>query len=400
MTYKELENIKDESVFIFGAGLIGRTFAYDMVSLSGHIVEGYFDNKIPDGTIVDTGKKDIKVFSLDYLYREKNKIRLFLAVGDKNQKEIIKKFKKYGIEDYIVIDFFALQEFAESVLASGDEGVIERYKVIVDDAEYLKRQYKVRLGERLNLEHPRGFNEKIQWLKLHDRQPGYVQLVDKYAVKELISKTIGEKYVVPTLGVWNHFDDIDFETLPNEFVLKCTHDSGSVVVVKDKKNMDKETVKEKLERALSKNWYWGAREWPYKNVTPRIMAEKYLKSNGYDNLIVYKFMCFNGVPKIIQVIQDDKTKEESIDYFDVKWNLLDMRQGFPNSKKHLSKPHSLSQMIKLAADLSKGIRFVRVDFFEVDNSPVFSEFTFYSDAGFSEFKPKCWGQVLGDYISI
>lgn len=268
------------------------------------------------------------------------------------------------------------------------------------DKAYLKLMFKVRMGKKLNLKNPQTFNEKLQWLKLYDRKPKYTMMVDKFEVKKYISEKIGEEYVISTLGVWDKFDDIDFEKLPNQFVLKCTHDSGGLVICKDKSKLDIAFAKQKIERSLKKNYYWHGREWPYKNVKPRIIAEKLMKDGDNSYLPVYKFMCFNGQPLIIQTIQNDKQPNESVDYFDIEWNLLNIKQNFPNSENPLARPKELEQMRALAEKLSKGHAFIRVDLYVINGKLYFSEYTFYSDCGLVPFYPEKWDDVLGQWISL
>lgn len=185
------------------------------------------------------------------------------------------------------------------------------FKWIPDDT-YLRLAYRIRMGKKLNLDHPRTFNEKLQWLKLYDRKPEYTTMVDKYEAKQWVASRIGEEYIIPTLGIWDHFDEIDFDALPNQFVLKCTHDSGGLVICRNKATLDKEKAKKKLDHCLRNNYFWGMREWPYKNVKPRIIAEKYMEDSAgraellddkstYNGLTDYKFFCINGKPRFVYV---------------------------------------------------------------------------------------------------
>lgn len=271
----------------------------------------------------------------------------------------------------------------------------------MSDKTYLKMIYRIIMKEKLNVDNPVTFTEKMQWLKIYDHNPEYTVMVDKYGVKKYIADRIGEEYVVPLLGVWDKFEDIDFESLPEQFVLKCTHDSGGLVICKDKSNLDIAAARAKINKSLKRNYYRNFREWPYKNVKPRIIAEQYMEDeNSFESLNVYKIMTFNGVPKIIQAIKNDKTKNESIDYFDTSWNLMDMRQNYPNSEVPVQKPHNLEAMLLLAEKLAKGFSFLRVDFYEVNGKVYFSEFTFYSDAGMEKFKPDKWNKELGDWIKL
>lgn len=265
---------------------------------------------------------------------------------------------------------------------------------------WLSWQFKKKFGRKINWENPTTFNEKLQWLKVYNRNPIHTEMVDKYAVKKLVSDLIGEKYIIPTLGVWDRFEDIDFDVLPDQFVLKCTHDSGGLVIVRDKSKMDKAAAKKKFKIALNRNPYDVTREWPYKNVRPRIIAEQYMQDGETSCLPVYKILNFGGEPKIIQAIQNDKTPEESIDYFDTNWNKLDLRQNYPNSATPLERPAALEEMLSLAERLSGGMPLVRTDFYTVNGKVYFSEFTFFSDSGFAKFNPPEWDDKLGGWITL
>ena len=271
---------------------------------------------------------------------------------------------------------------------------------ILPDSLYLRLKYFIRMKKMLNIKRPQTFNEKLQWLKLHDRNPEYTKMVDKYEVRKYIAEKIGEEHLIPLLGVWDSFEEIDFDKLPAQFVLKCTHDSGGLVVCKDKSKLNLELSRKKINKCLKTNYYWHAREWPYKNVKPRIIAEQLMKDGDNNFLPVYKFFCFSGVPKIIQTIQNDKQPNESIDYFDTDWKLLNIRQNYPNSEAPMEKPEQLSKMLKIVECLSKGIKFVRVDLYSINNKVYFSEFTFYSDAGFAKFHPEKQDYIIGSYIDL
>lgn len=269
----------------------------------------------------------------------------------------------------------------------------------LSDEVFLKKWYFLMLNQELNLDNPQTFNEKMQWLKINDRRSEYTMMVDKYRAKIYVAKIIGEEHIIPTLGVWSNYDEIDFSELPNQFVLKSTHDSGGVVIIDNKDKLGA-AVKEKLERSLKNNYYYRGREWPYKNVKPRIIAEKYMQDGNHAYLPVFKIFCFNGVPKIIQSIQNDKQADETIDYFDTDWNLLELKQNFPNSKTPLEKPQKLNEMLELAKKLAGDRPFIRVDFYIIDNVVYFSEFTFYSDSGFQKFEPADWDFRLGSWIEL
>ena len=275
-----------------------------------------------------------------------------------------------------------------------------RFLRFIPDAFMLRLEYAIKLRKWLNLKNPKTFNEKLQWLKLHNRKPIHTTMVDKITAKPYAAAQIGEEYVVPTLGVWDHFDDIDFDSLPERFVLKCNHDSGSVVLCRDKNTFDKDGARALLTRQLGHNAYYFGREWPYKNVKPQIFAEVFLQDGAYEFLPVYKIFCFNGQPKLIQTIQNDKQPDETVDYFDTDWKRLDIRQDFPNSADPVKKPEKLQQMLELAGKLSAGEPFLRIDFYVVNGKLYFSEFNFFTDAGFGEFTPESWDAVLGSWLNL
>jgi len=272
---------------------------------------------------------------------------------------------------------------------------------LLSDEIYLKILYRVRMGKKLNLKNPTCFNEKLQWLKLYDRKPLYTTLVDKYAVRQYIKDKIGEEYLIPLVGgPWKSFDEIDFDALPNQFVLKCTHDSGGLVICRDKSKLDRDAARKKISGCLKLNYYFGGREWPYKNVPPRIIAEQYMTDEENDNLPVYKIFCFHGEPRIIQSIQNDKQPNESIDYFDTDWNLLELRQNFPNSANPFARPDQLPAMLEVAKKLAKGMSFIRVDLYTINGKVKFSEYTFYSDSGTAKFEPDTWDLTLGQWLRL
>lgn len=270
------------------------------------------------------------------------------------------------------------------------------YKGMSDEA-YLKRTFKACFGYVPDLENPRTFNEKLQWLKLHGRKDIYTAMVDKYEAKKYVSHVIGEKYVIPTLGVWDHFDDIDFSKLPTSFVLKCTHDSGSVVLVRDKNHWDKEAAKKLLERGLSRNYYWSGREWPYKNVKPRILAEEMVDMNPVD----YKWICMKGEPEVLCMCMDRQKGDLTFNYYDMNFNLLPFEWVHPNIKTGgVKRPENFDEMKELAQKLSKDIPEVRVDFYDINGQVYFGELTFYHQSGFAPFSPEKWDLKLGQLLDL
>lgn len=272
----------------------------------------------------------------------------------------------------------------------------------MNDAAYLKLKYKIAIGRKLDLKNPQTFNEKLQWLKLHDRKAIYTTMVDKYAVKEYVASIIGEEHVIPTLGVWDSFDEIDFDLLPDQFVLKCTHDSGGLVICKDKSKLDINEAKRKIEKSLKTNYYLQGREWPYKDVPRRIIAEKYMVDESGTELRDYKIHNFNGVPRMILVCRDRFEKSGlTEDFYSEKWEHLDIkRPSHPNAEYPQEIPAALQKMLNLSKKLAQDIPFVRTDFYVVGNHIYFGEMTFFPASGMERFEPPVVDEQLGKWLVI
>lgn len=271
----------------------------------------------------------------------------------------------------------------------------------ISDEKYLKLKYKLIMNKKLNLEHPFTFNEKLQWLKLYDRNPEYTNMVDKYEAKKYVANIIGEEYIIPTLGVWDKFEDIDFEKLPNQFVLKPTHTSGNVFICKDKNNIDYRKLKIEVSKWMKRRYYYIHREWPYKYIKPRIIAEKYMGTNEQKELIDYKFFCFNGNPKVILVCSERFSADNMCEtWFDENWNFLDIIESNHRVNKKIKKPINFSQMMEFSKKLSRDIPFIRVDFYEINGKIYFGELTFFPAAGFEKFEPEEWDKKLGNMLEL
>lgn len=271
----------------------------------------------------------------------------------------------------------------------------------VPDKLYIRCMFKEQLGYWPNLRKPVTFSEKLQWLKLYDHNPLYTTMVDKYAVKNYVAQIIGEEYIIPTLGVWDSFDEIDFDMLPNQFVLKCTHDSGGLVICKDKFQFDKKKARDKIQKSLSTDYYLLGREWPYKNVPRRIIAEKYMEDSGTKELRDYKFFCFGGQVKCYK-IDFDRTFEHHANYFDKEGNLIYAGEEVcpPVFNKKLNSSLNIQEMQKLAEKLAENLPFLRADFYDVDGKIYFGELTFFPASGFGKFKPEQFDYELGKWMTI
>ena len=273
---------------------------------------------------------------------------------------------------------------------------------LLSDEQYLKIIYRLNIGKKLDLKNPKTFNEKLQWLKLYDRKDIYTDMVDKCRVKKLVADKIGEEYIIPTIAEWDSFDEIDFDALPDRFVLKCNHDSGGLVICTDKSKLDINAARKKINRCLKTNYYWKGREWPYKNVKPKILAEKYMVDESGYELKDYKFFCFDGEVKALYIASDrtSKTEETKFDFYDAEFNHLPFTNGHPNSNKEIKKPESFEKMKKLAAVLSKDTPHVRIDFYDIKGQVYFGEITLFHMSGVAPFVPEEWDYTFGKWIEL
>ena len=271
------------------------------------------------------------------------------------------------------------------------------------DVMYLKLRHRVIFKKKLNLKDPVDFNEKLHWLKLYDRKDEYTMMADKYRVRDYIAERLGEEYLIPLLGVWDRPEDIDFDSLPEQFVIKCNHDSGSVTVCRDRKSFNKEAALAKLRRGMKRNMYHFCREWPYKNIKPCIIAEAFMHDEEQQNgLADYKFYCFNGDPKTLYVSRDmDNHENASIKFMYPDWTAAPFRRKeFKEIAEIPKKPKRFDEMMEIARQLSKDIPFVRVDLYEVNGKIYFSELTFSPGGGLMQITPDEWYDTLGSWIRL
>lgn len=269
------------------------------------------------------------------------------------------------------------------------------------DKMYLKMLFPLKVGYKLNLDNPKSYNEKLQWLKLYYKNPLLPKLVDKYEYKEYVKKNVGEQFVIKTYGVWTSVEEIDFDNLPSQFVLKTTHDQGGVIVCKDKSNFDIVNAKKKLQKHLKRNLYYLFREWVYNNVEPRIIAEEYLEDKSGEGLKDYKFYCFDGEPKLMYITCGKQMGVNYIDFYDMDFNYTDIkRPKFKQFGNNHVKPKNWDLMIELAKKMSYGQPHVRIDFYNVNDKLYFGEFTLFQGGGLMPFYPEKWDYILGEYIEL
>lgn len=290
----------------------------------------------------------------------------------------------------------------KSIVQASNYPLLKALLRLCSDKMFIKIKWLGRrMPYRLNLKNPRTFNEKLQWIKLYDHDPLYTTLVDKYKVKSYVTERVGADYVIPLLGAWDSVDDIEWDKLADQFVVKCSHDCGGMVICKDKSKIDIEKATEKLRRAFGKNYYYEGREWPYKNVQPKVFAEAYMEDE-FGELRDYKFFCFDGEVKAMFIASDRQTVGEEVkfDFFDADFNHLPFTQGHPNAKQLPEKPKGFDEMKRLAAQLSKGLPEVRVDFYDVNGHIYFGEFTFFHFGGMVKFNPVEWDYKFGEWIKL
>ena len=265
---------------------------------------------------------------------------------------------------------------------------------------YIKVLFRLIFGYWMDFKNPRSFNEKLQWLKLYDKRPEYVKLVDKYEAKRIVAEVLGEKSIIPTLGVWDRVEDITFDQLPNQFVLKCTHDSGGLVICKDKTSLDIDKAKKKIAKCLKNNYYNEGKEWPYKKVPHRIIAEQYIEATKDNDLFDYKLFCFGGKVRFYK-IDYGRYIEHHANYYSLDGELLPFgEQSCMPTDRFFQKPKNFELMINYAELLSKGHPFMRVDFYNVDGEIKWGECTLYPASGFGIFIPDSWDMKLGEMLSL
>lgn len=286
--------------------------------------------------------------------------------------------------------------------------ILKKIAPIVPDKVQLSLLHKVYVGKFVDWKNPQTFTEKLQWLKVYNRNSEYTQMVDKYAVKNYVANIIGEEYIIPTLGVWNSPEEIDWDSLPQQFVIKTTHGGGSngVWICKDKTTFNVVKCIKEIHRSLKSDLYWKFREWPYKNVPKRIIAEMFMTENSNvevsNDLVDYKFFCFNGEPKYCQVIRN-RTTNETIDFYDMDWNLMPFVGLTPNVVNGLApveKPQHLCNMISVCKKMAKDIPFSRIDLYVINNKEYFGEITFYPASGFGVFTPDDFNYILGSMLKL
>ncbi len=387
------ETIKGD-VCIFGAGDYGSTWCYELLNDAGLSIVCYVDNFKAGGYC-----NGLPIFSTDFIQRNRD-VFVFVSTSGEPELKMVEQLRNLGVDNYFHFSSgYAPADFAQYLNELKEEMLIKKYPSIMDDEIYLKIYYKYRTGKELNLEEPKSFNGKLQWLKLFDRNPLYTQLSDKYSVKNYVASMIGEEHIIPTLFVCDAVDDIDEKQLPDQFVLKCTHDGG-VIICTNRKEFDFARAKAELNARMQKNYFWQGREWCYKNIIPRIICEPYIVDESGYELKDYKVFCFDGEPKLIQ-IDFDRFRGHKRNLYTTDWKRIDAEIEYPSdSCVNIKRPAVLDKMLGYAAKLSEGFPHVRTDFYICDENIYLGEMTFYHGNGCEDYRPSSLGLELGEYINL
>lgn len=400
MRYEELRELKEksniENVGIFGAGLIGATWGYDLLRAMGFHVGFFCDNKKEAGIEIRDG---IKTIPLEKLYAMKDNVLVFITLAsERNQQDIKDQLVKNGICNIAVIDNFTMQIFIESLLEINDEQLNEQFKCVLDDAEYIAGQFKYVFGYELDFENPKTFNEKINVGKLKNDDPHITRLVDKFLVKDWVREQIGEKHVTKLYGAWDDANDIDFDALPEAFALKLNNGSGKNIIVKNKKDIDRDQVCKQLNVWKKASTAYRTREIQYKNVVPKIICEEYLEGVA-DDVYDYNVYCFHGEPEYIWCIKGSHKPDCKASFYNKNWEMQPFSYGYPKDPDLAPKPEKLDEMLELSRIMCKGFPHVRVDWYLLpDGRILFGEMTFSTWAGFRHFEPEEYDEILGKLI--
>lgn len=375
-----IEGNENKGVIVFGTGYAGKMAMYILKTIYAVRVLCAFDN---------SPSKEGEVFWDDIPCKKAVKtsedIPVLICIINEKVAETIRK-------QCVELGYRSIFKVSEDDIAAETKEWDER--------KCIELMYFCKTGEKLNLDNPANYNEKLQWLKLNDHDPRMCKMTDKLAVKEYVRDVIGEEHIIPTLGAWNSFDDIDFGLLPVRFVLKCTHDSGSVEIINDKDNADIFRMREKFFSAMNRDYYYIAREPGYIGIPRRILAEPVLKDPNSEYLKDYKVFVFDGEPKIVQVDYDRFRNHTRIMY-SAQWENLGFSTMYPyDATKEEERPEELDELLMLARKLSKAFRHVRVDFYIADKRIYFGEMTFYHGGGYEKFSDEKWNRTMGDWLTL
>ena len=399
MRYDDLKklqnNMKGHVVCIFGAGLIGSTWAYDLLKAAGFHINFYCDNNKEENLEIRDG---VKTVSLENLYSVKDNVLVFITILDEEHHNSVKRqLEEKGIYNIIKVDYCFLHTFMGSLIEKNDPRINDQFKCILDDKEYICRQFKYRFGYDLNLENPKTYNEKINWEKLYNRDERKTKLADKFLVRNWVREQVGEEHLTKIYGVWDDADEIDFTMLPSAFALKTNNGSGRNIIVKDKTQIDQREVCKQLNEWKNKN-YTDYREFQYKDIVPKIICEEYLDGVA-ESVYDYNIFCFHGEPIYIWCIKGSHKKNCQASFYNKNWEMQPFSYGYPKDNVLAPRPEKLEEMLELSRILSKDFQHVRVDWYNLpDGRVLFGEITFSTWAGFQHFEPEEYDLIFGNMI--
>lgn len=397
MDIKKLQSLNcHKYCCIWGNGSVGKKRVYPLLRTFGFRVDSFCTNYSFNENCFD----QIPIIKPEELYKKEDVI-VFVAIEDKKTQNIVtQQLNDNKIYNICILSTLEFCQICDEIDKSSEE-IKNKYKDIYDDKTYSQYLFNLEFGRKIDFEHPLTFNEKIQWLKIYDRNPQYSLMVDKFEVKKRVAQIIGDEYVIPVIGVWDSFDEIDFDLLPDRFVLKTTHDSGGIVICQDKKKFNVELARQEINWHLKRNFYWIGREWPYKNVRPRIIVEEYLEDSKLNELRDYKFFCFNGKVRCFKT-DFDRYKQHRANYYDKNGNIINVGEVLcpPDYSRNIALPSGMELMIELAEKIAFISPFLRVDFYEVDGKVYCGELTFYPNAGFGKFIDDKSDDLLGSWLDL
>lgn len=400
MKYEELKELKEMNknignVCLFGAGLIGCTWAYDILFEMGFHINCYCDNNKKDGIEIRNG---VKTISLEKLYSLSENVLVFITVSERFQQSIKNQLEENGIHNVVRVDSFFMQTFIDSLFEMDDQHINKKFKSILDDKEYISRQFQYRFGYDLDFDAPKTYNEKINVEKLRNRDSYKTRLADKLLVKEWVKEQIGEEHVTKLYGAWDNAEDIDFDKLPISFALKTNNNSNRNIIVKDKSKIDRTQVCKQLNEWKNINLAYYTRELQYLDIIPKIICEEYLEGVA-DNVYDYNIYCFHGEPEYIWCIKGSHKPDCRASFYSKEWEMQPFSYGYPKDEVLAPKPEKLEEMLALSRILCKDFKHVRVDWYNLpDGRVLFGEMTFSTWAGFMHFEPEEYDRVLGDLI--
>lgn len=389
------------NVCIYGAGNFGTGWAFELINDYALMKVDFYVDTYKAGQNIN----GIEIKNIDYLKERKDVTICFIALAEEMAIKVYEQLQSNGIEKVFVLsDPSFVDDLDEYICEYCDEKIIERYQKLTDDKQYLTRMFKKRMGYELDIENPKTFNEKLQWLKVNERQDILPLLTDKYLVREYIREKFGEQYLIPLLFVTEDYREITDDNIPNEnCIIKTNCGSHDYYIIRNKKEVDIEILQNRYKDLLDSNYYYKGREWNYKNINPCIIIEKLLEDKNGKIPNDYKLTFFNGELQFVYC-SIDREGDNYRKIYDPNWNPMDFSMGhsleeykqFPD----IEPPKSLNDMIRIGKEIAKELPYVRVDFYDVDGKLYCGEITLYHGSGFDKFYPEKYDRIWGERLKL